>query len=258
MKTVNTTIQKDQQLSIHSKIQDLGPWFHNLTLNGIQTAPEHFLGDYPNIKWQHLKTAIPEDLSGKSVLDLGCNAGFYSIELKKRGARRVLAIDSDPAYLAQARFAAEVKEVDIEFEEMSVYDVATLGEKFDIVLFMGVMYHLRYPLLALDTLAEHVVKESFIFQSLTRGSQEISGFDEDYPFSEEAIFTEPTYPAMYFVEKSYAHDPTNWWIPNRACAQAMLRSAGFSIICSPDLDVFVCKLEADRGAQSSLKSVNRP
>ena len=86
MKTVNTTIQKDQQLSIHSKIQDLGPWFHNLTLNGIQTAPEHFLGDYPNIKWQHLKTAIPEDLSGKSVLDLGCNAGFYSIELKKRGA----------------------------------------------------------------------------------------------------------------------------------------------------------------------------
>jgi tRNA (mo5U34)-methyltransferase len=134
---------------------------------------------------------------------------------------------------------------------------AKLREKFDIVLFMGVMYHLRYPLLALDTLAENVVKESFIFQSLTRGSQEVNGFDEDYPFSKESIFTEPSYPAMYFVEKSYAHDPTNWWIPNRACAQAMLRSAGFSIVSSPDLDVFVCKLEA-AGASSGFKDITRP
>ncbi|HXE13925.1 MAG TPA: TIGR04290 family methyltransferase [Bryobacteraceae bacterium] len=256
MKTINTRTQTDRQLSIRTRIQDLGPWFHNLNLNGVQTAPDHFLGDYPNIKWRHLRKVIPEDLSGKSVLDIGCNAGFYSIELKKRGARRVLGIDFDPAYLAQARFAAEVSQVDVEFDEMSVYDVAKLGEKFDIVLFMGVMYHLRYPLLALDTLAEHVVKGSFIFQSLTRGSQEVNGFDEDYPFSEEGIFTEPSYPAMYFVEKSYAHDPTNWWIPNRACAQAMLRSAGFSIICSPDLDVFVCKLATDKDARSGLKGYN--
>lgn len=249
---MKTTTQKDQQLSIDARIQDLGPWFHNLTLKGVQTAPNHFLGDYPNIKWRHLRKVIPEDLTGQSVLDIGCNAGFYSIELKKRGAARVLGIDSDPSYLAQARFAAEVNEVDIDLQEMSVYDVAKLGEKFDVVLFMGVMYHLRYPLLALDTLAEHVVRKSFIFQSLTRGSQEVNGFEEDYPFSEEAIFTEPSYPAMYFVEKSYAHDPTNWWIPNRACAEAMLRSAGFSIVCSPDLDVFVCELASGENARPSM------
>src|SRR5205823_8623954 len=123
---------------------------YNINLNGVHTAPNHFLGDYPNIKWRRFAHAIPEDLHGKSVLDIGCNAGFYSIEMKRRGADRVLGIDSDEAYLSQARFAADVNELEIEFRQLSVYDVAQLGEKFDVVLFMGVLYHLRHPLLALD------------------------------------------------------------------------------------------------------------
>ncbi|WP_245518613.1 methyltransferase domain-containing protein, partial [Mesorhizobium sp. M1C.F.Ca.ET.188.01.1.1] len=115
----------------------MGPWFHNMELAGVETAPDHFLGNYPLIKWRKFADAIPTDLSGKSVLDIGCNAGFYSIEMKKRGADRVLGIDFDQAYLAQARFAAEIADCDIEFRELSVYDVASLGERFDIVLFMG-------------------------------------------------------------------------------------------------------------------------
>ena len=121
-------------------------------------------------QWEHLQPCLPTDLTGKSVLDIGCNGGFYSLELKKRGASRVLAIDLDMRYLKQARFAAEVHGLDIEFRWMSVYDVGSLGEKFDIVLFMGVLYHLRYPLLALDLLAKHVVKDILEFQTLTRGA----------------------------------------------------------------------------------------
>src|SRR3546814_1787716 len=85
--------------------------------------------------------------------------------MKRRGASRVVAIDSDPRYLAQAELVAEVYDADIEFRQMSVYDVAGLGERFDLVLFMGVLYHLRHPLLALDLIREHVVKDLMLFQS---------------------------------------------------------------------------------------------
>src|SRR5690348_10909113 len=71
---------------LRRRIGELGEWFHNLELHGVRTAPNHFLGDFPNIKWKHISTALPNDLSGATVLDIGCNGGFYSIELKKRGA----------------------------------------------------------------------------------------------------------------------------------------------------------------------------
>ncbi len=134
---------------IEKRVSELGPWFHNLHLSGVQTAPDHFLGDYPSFKWKHFQHSIPGDLTGLTVLDVGCNAGFYSIQMKQRGAKRVLGIDHDEAYLAQARFAAEVSNLDISFEQLSVYEVGSLKEKFDLVIFMGVFYHLRHPLLAL-------------------------------------------------------------------------------------------------------------
>ncbi len=175
------------------------------------------------------------------MLDIGCNAGFYSFEMKRRGAKRVLGIDSEDLYLAQARFAAEVTGVDVEFQKLDVYDVGRLGERFDVVLFMGVLYHLRHPLLALDLLYEHVVGDMLVFQSMLRGSAEVSALKADYPFEEKRIFDEPSYPRMHFVEKRYAQDPTNWWVPNRACAEAMLRSAGFSIESHPEPEVFICR-----------------
>lgn len=227
---------------IRERVRTLGPWFHNLDLHGIQTAPDHFLGDYPALKWRAFEHALPGDLRGKSVLDIGCNAGFYSIAMKRRGADRVLGIDFDDDYLAQARFAAEVEHCDIEFRKMSVYDVARLQERFDIVLFMGVLYHLRHPLLALDLLHQHVVKDLLVFQSLMRGSSEVEPLEDDYPFDETAIFERPGFPRMYFVEHRYSRDPTNWWIPNLACAEAMLRSAGFRIIDHPEEEVLICRV----------------
>jgi len=226
---------------LESRIREIGPWFHNLRLGEVETAPEHFLGDYPQVKYERFRDALPKDLTGCSVLDIGCNAGFYSFEMKRRGASRVLGIDTDEHYLRQARFAAEVSHLDVEFERLPVWDVASLGEKFDLVIFMGVLYHLRHPLLALDLIHEHVAKDLFLFQSMQRGSRDIADLLPDYEFAEPAPFDEPGFPKMHFIEHRYAHDETNWWVPNRACAEAMLRSAGFAIEAQPEEEVYVCR-----------------
>ncbi len=227
--------------SLEQRIEELGPWFHNLRLQGVQTAPNHFLGDYPQVKFQRFQSAIPANLSGRSVLDIGCNAGFYSLEMKRRGAERVVGIDSDPRYLAQARLAASVLNADIEFRQMSVWDVASLNEKFDLVIFMGVFYHLRHPLLALDLIHEHVARDLLLFQSMQRGSAEVFEPEPNYQIWQTEQFNRPDYPAMYFVERSYSHDATNWWIPNRSCVEAMLRSSGFEIEQHPEEEVYLCR-----------------
>jgi tRNA (mo5U34)-methyltransferase len=230
---------------IQRQVDALGPWFHNLDLNGVQTAPAHFLGDYPTVKWRRFADVIPRDLHGKSVLDIGCNAGFYAMEMKRRGADRVLGLDTESEYLAQARFAADVNGLDVEFRNLSVYDVGLLKERFDFVLFMGVLYHLRHPLLALDLIYEHVAKDLMLFQSMQRGSARVRQFATDYDFWTVSPFERPEYPRLHFVEHRYANDPTNWWIPNRACVEAMLRSAGFLIREHPEAEVYLC----ERGAR---------
>jgi tRNA (mo5U34)-methyltransferase len=236
-------VTKDE---IALQVQKLGPWFHNLDLEGVPTAPRHFLGDYPRQKFARFASAIPADLTGKTVLDIGCNAGFYSMEMKRRGAARVVGIDTDDAYLAQARFAARVTGVDLELRNLNVYEVGKLGEKFDIVLFMGVLYHLRHPLLALDIIHDRVVDDTMVFQSMQRGSSLLDAIEPDYPFSETVVFERPGFPKMHFIEKKYAEDPTNWWIPNRACVEAMLRSSGFEIQQNPEPEVYICKLAGAR------------
>jgi tRNA (mo5U34)-methyltransferase len=226
---------------LRRRVQALGPWFHNLRLAGVETAPDHFLGDYPACKWRRFAHALPADLTGCTVLDIGCNAGFYALEMKRRGAARVLGIDDDPACLAQARFAADVSGLEVEFRRLSVYDVARLGERFDLVLFMGVLYHLRHPLLALDLIHEHAAADLLVFQSMQRGPSEVRPLEEDYSFWDEGVFRKAGFPCMYFVERRYGGDPTNWWIPNRACVEAMLRSAGFTILDHPEEEVYVCR-----------------
>lgn len=236
--------------ALEARVAELGPWFQNIDLGeGVTTAPDHFLGDYPAFKFAGFRQVLPEDLEGRSVLDIGCNAGFYSIEMKRRGAGRVLGIDSDERYLAQARFVAEELDFpDIEYRQLSVYDVGSLGEKFDLVIFMGVLYHLRHPLLALDLIREHVAGGLMLFQTMQQGSEDVLQVPADHPFHRPGTalpptcFDNPAYPRMHFIERSFAHDWTNWWAPNAACSQAMLRAAGFAIEAQPEPEVYLCRV----------------
>ncbi|WP_043831606.1 TIGR04290 family methyltransferase [Muricoccus aerilatus] len=243
---------------IRARVEALGDWFHNLDLGGVRTAPNHFLYDYPANKFRRFAHAIPADLTGKSVLDIGCNAGFYSMEMKRRGAARVLGIDSDERYLAQARLAAEVTGLEAEFRNLSVYDVGALGERFDLVIFMGVLYHLRHPLLALDLIHEHVADDLLLFQSMQRGAKTVMTPEADYPFSETAIFDDPAWPKLHFIERDYSKDPSNWWVPNAAAAEAMLRSSGFAILDHPEQEVYLCRrAEAPWGAGAVYPATGR-
>jgi tRNA (mo5U34)-methyltransferase len=228
--------------NLEDRIEALAPWFHNMNLRGIWTAPDHFLGDYPAQKFRHFERYLP-DVRGRSVLDIGCNAGFYSIEMKRRGARRVLGIDSDARYLAQARLASDaLGHHEIEFAQLDVYDVGAVGERFDVVIFMGVLYHLRHPLLALDLIREHVAGDLLLFQSMQRGSKYVFPLGPDYEFKESHIFFETGFPKLYFIEQRYCEDWTNWWIPNRACTEAMMRSAGFEILQRIEEEVYLCRV----------------
>ena len=227
--------------ALREEIERLGPWFHNMRIGGHATAPNHFLGDYPAGKFASFRDALPADMSGKTVLDIGCNGGFYSMEMKRRGAERVLGIDMEDLYLTQARFAAKQEGLDIEYRKLNVWDVGAIGERFDLVIFMGVLYHLRHPLLALDLIHEHVAKDMLLFQTMQRGSRAVPEVQDDYDFNDTAHFEEDGYPLMYFIEKNYSGDRTNWWVPNRACAEAMLRSSGFAIETQPEDEVYLCR-----------------
>jgi tRNA (mo5U34)-methyltransferase len=231
-------------LSLQEQVRSLGPWFHDLDIHGVRTAPEHPLGNFLRELWEAVSPFFPADMRGKTVLDIGCNAGFYSQRMHERGAR-VTGIDHDGRYLAQARFAAEQLGYDIEFQQVDVYDVGSLGRRFDYVIFMGVLYHLRHPLLALDRVAP-LVRERVVVQCMVRGAA-AAGLTvaPDYPITDTTPFEDPRFPAMYFVEQRYVGDPTNWWIPNEAGLAAMLRSAGLRIEAHPAREVYVCAPSGD-------------
>ena len=216
--------------SLHEQIAELGPWFHNLHLpQGVQTCPDHPLGDFPAFKWREIAPHVPADLGGWRVLDIGCNAGFYSFELAGRGAR-VTGIDMDPHYLRQARWAAEQFGCAdrIEFRQMQIYDLMREDTRYDLVWFMGVLYHLRHPLLALDIVRRKTTR-MLILQTLTMPGEEVAPVAREFPLDQRDAMLEPGWPKMAFIEHRLAGDPTNWWAPNHACVEAMLRASGFKV-----------------------------
>ena len=224
------------------EIRRLAPWFHNLHLpSGHETAPDHPLGDFPHVKWREVAPALPADLTGWRALDVGCNAGFYSFALAERGAT-VLGIDADEHYLRQARWAAARLGVEerVGFERLEVYNLARREERFDLVLFLGVLYHLRHPLLALDLLAEKA-ERLLVLQTLTMPGEERFRPPADLGFEERDRLLEPGWPRMAFLERSFAGDPTNWWAPSEGCVEAMLRSCGLDVVGRPGYQLWVCR-----------------
>jgi len=226
--------------SLHQTLEKLGPWYHNVDLGQrLSTAPS--LGEYPSARWAVIRPFVPGDLTGKTVLDIGCNSGFFGFKMKKRHAARVVGIDIMPHILAQARFLSSWFDYPVELYEMSTYDVDRLHSRFDIVVFVGVLYHLKHPLYALEKVAD-LCEDTMYFQTVVRGGDGDFEPKDDYPITEAAIFGHPHYPKLYFIEKSFNGDESNWWFATRSCVKAMLRVAGFRKITETgNIEVFVCK-----------------
>ncbi len=232
--------------AVRRHVAQLGFWYHNIDLgDGIWTNPEHPHGDHPGERWRFLEPYMPAEFRGASVLDIGCNAGWFSLQFKRLGASYVLGVDEVPRHIEQARFAAaELGYADIDYRCMSVYDIAKMVDipgQFDVVVFLGVFYHLRHPLLVLD-MVSRMRPKLMLFQTMLRGASgeiEIAG---DYPIVEQRIFDNARYPAMYFVEERFAGDATNWWMANENAVKAMLRSFGFTRFTqTSNPEVFVCE-----------------
>ncbi len=262
------------QTSERADIAELGPWFHNLHLpGGTHTCPDHplGLGDFPRWKWDEIAPHLPADLAGKHALDVGCNAGYYSFALARRGAT-VDAIDHDPHYLRQARWAQPRLDPHrrVRFHQRGVYSLLHADTGYDLIFFLGVLYHLRYPLLAIDAIAQRLKPgATLVLQTLTmptpgsppapaspgpgsppgslapgttptpplrlgeaagpRGNPPDSQtpcIAEDYPLDDRSAMARPDFPKLAFIEHRWAGDPTNWFAPNAAAVEAMLRSAG--------------------------------
>jgi tRNA (mo5U34)-methyltransferase len=169
---------------------------------------------------------------------------FHNLHLPD-GARRgasVTGIDVNPHYLDRARWAAaEFGFIGrVQFHEMQAYDLAHRTETYDLVLFMGVFHHLRYPLLGLDIVARKVGR-LLLFQSLSMPGEEVCDDTYDHDIYDRAPMREPGWPKMAFIEHRFASDPTNWWVPNHAGVEAMLRSTGLRVLGRPAHECYLCE-----------------
>jgi tRNA (mo5U34)-methyltransferase len=135
-----------------------------------------------------------------------------------------------------------------------VYDLAKLEQDFDLVIFMGVFYHLRYPMLALDIVSQKV-KKMMVFQTMTMPGEEVYDTKPDMTFDERDEMLEKGWPMMAFIEKKLAKDPTNWWAPNHSCIEAMLRTCGLKVTFRPGHEMYIA--EPDQSLTAVVNDWNR-
>jgi tRNA (mo5U34)-methyltransferase len=157
---VTTTPQGWSRQDVLSRVAELEErvgWYQDIDLgSGIHTKSRVLWGeaiDHPRQRWGNLSSAVPADLTGKSVLDIGCNAGYLALEAKKRGADYVLGIDVREGYIEQGRFCADVLGLDVDFQQLSIYDLDTVKRQFDLVFFVGILYHCKYLSTAVEKVA---------------------------------------------------------------------------------------------------------
>jgi len=186
-------------------------WYHTIDLGGGVVT--HGVDNSP---FRLARVQLPASLHGKTVLDIGAWDGFFSFECERRGAARVVAADHFSWHgggwgtkagftLAREALGSRVEDVDIDVMDLGPERIGT----FDLVLFLGVLYHLRHPFLALERVAS-VTREYLILETVV----DLVGFRR---------------PAMAFYPgRELNNDPTNWWGPNIPAVRGMLESLGFS------------------------------
>jgi tRNA (mo5U34)-methyltransferase len=88
------------------------------------------------------------------------------------------------------------------------------------------------------------VKRLLVFQTLTMPGEEVCAEGQDCVIDNRAILREPGWSKMAFIEHRFAADPSNWWIPNHAAVEAMLRSSGLRVVQHPGHEIYLCQPDA--------------
>jgi len=248
----------DYHKELLQELPSLGLWHHTIDLGyGLTTNPNQEAAYNPEMRWKLIEPYIPNDLNGKTVLDLGCNSGFFSVKMKQRGASKVVAVEYVPNAIAQTKFLAKWFKVDLEIvqEEAHVFCLTT-EERFDYVIYMGLFYHLKYPILVLDRLAE-MTKSKLFFQTIFVPPN-IPDFipKENYTKEEQnTLINSLDFPRMMFLEKKFNNNLSTWWVSNQAVVISFLRSARLKIIAKLEKGIYVCEPDNPYGKKVYSKLV---
>ncbi len=198
---------------IRDKIIELGPWFHqiqitdNLRTRDISPSPGPQSNDHPFDRWQILEQALPDDMQGMRVLDIGCADGFFSLQLAQRGAD-VVAIDYSTAMINRLNWVIEIKNIKNISTKVAKIEDIDIHEKYDAVFFLALLYHLKSPLLGLEILSK-------ITSNL---------------YLETVIHEEESMPYLYFKPPQEGVHVVPKWYPTTSCVIEMMKFAGFSNI----------------------------
>lgn len=213
---------------ILAELKRLEPWFHRIDLgDGLFTKTESVMGepiDHPLGPWQTIQKLLPRDLSGKTLLDVGCNAGFYAFEARRRGASRVLGVDGQRQHVRQGLFVRKVLGLEVEFRRLNVYELSprTVGQ-FDITLALGLLYHLKHPILALENLYQ-VTKEILVIETAIM-PPERTPESFVHPLGDKQMLLH----TLALVENPIdaKEQVFNWFLPGVEALKALLRTTGF-------------------------------
>ncbi len=228
---VPTTALPDGQSGLQEQIAAFPFWYHRIALPGGIVTPG----------WAPLNAEayqIPERLDGLRVLDIGAWDGYWTFEALRRGAREAVAIDDFSDYLGKlkeedrkawqtfdlCREALGYDEGRCSRREISIYDIGpnVLGE-FDVVFAFGLLYHLRYPLLALDKIASVCKGEIYVESAILDDfSPYRGGLHSGYPGGQMVM--------EFYPDNQYGNNDTNWWVPSLHCLAHMVRASGFDDI----------------------------
>jgi len=203
---------KHSKEEIKKHLEQNNTWYHTMNINGIQTKNTRTSSQYQ--MW--ISQVIPDDLTGKNILDVGCADGFYSFLCEQRNANRILAIDYE-GFDIQKKMSESEKEINInnfelhkkfldskvEYRNLDVYDIDLINETFDFVLFFGVYYHLENLISALKKI-----------YSVVNGSIFLAGH-----------ILESENPIMYYYDTSQTRDNPNWFSPIVASPQCLINIA---------------------------------
>lgn len=208
-------------MDVVGEIKRVKVWHHRIDLGEGLLTPG--LQDTQSVLKQ---INLPQNLTGKRVLDLGTRDGFFAFECEKRGASEVVAIDYVNQDETGFALCARVLNSKVKFYNMNAYEISPeLLGTFDIVLFLGLIYHLRHPVLALDRIYDITNSNGSLFIESHTIDHGLVSDDGEWADLDPAL--EKLQIAQYFSGGALGNDPTSVWAPNLACLENMAHDAGF-------------------------------